>query len=102
MKHFLLFYDLAADYLERRASLRGAHLQLAWAAQERGDLVLAGALTGPTDTAVLLFKGDSPAAAESFARGDPYVTHGLVKTWSVREWTTAVGADAAVPVRPPL
>jgi uncharacterized protein len=99
MKHFLLFYDLAPDYLERRGVFRGAHLQLAWTAQERGDLVMGGALTDPTDTAVLLFKADSAAAAESFARVDPYVTNGLVKAWRIREWTTVVGADAATPVR---
>jgi uncharacterized protein len=102
MKHFLLFYDLASDYMERRGSFRGAHLQLAWAAHERGDLVLGGALGGPTDTAVLLFKGDSPEAVEAFAKADPYVTHGLVKTWRVREWATVVGTEAASPVRPPL
>jgi uncharacterized protein YciI len=102
MKHFLLFYDLAPDYLERRSSFRGAHLGLAWAAHERGDLVLGGALTEPTDAAVLLFKGDSPGAAESFAKEDPYVIYGLVKAWRVREWTTVAGTDAANPVRPPL
>ena len=100
MKHFLLFYDLATDYMERRGSFRGVHLQLAWASHERGQLVLGGALNGPTDTAVLLFKGESPEAAESFAKADPYVTNGLVKAWRVREWTTVIGDMAASPVRP--
>ena len=27
---YLLFYELAPDYLERRAELRNAHLMLAW------------------------------------------------------------------------
>jgi uncharacterized protein len=99
MKHFLLLYDLAPDYLERRGSFRGDHLQLAWAAHERGQLVLGGAVTEPTDTAVLLFKGDSPDAAMAFAEADPYVTQGLVRAWRVREWTTVVGQGAANPVR---
>ncbi len=101
MKHFLLLYDLAPDYLERRSSLRADHLQRAWAAHEQGQLLLGGALTEPTDTAVLLFKTDSREAVETFAKADPYVTHGLVKAWRVREWTTVVGADAATPYRPP-
>lgn len=101
MKHFLLMYDLAPDYIERRATLRAEHLQLAWDAQQRGDLLLAGALTDPTDTAVLLFKSDRPTV-EAFAKADPYVTNGLVKAWRVREWTTVVGSDAATPVRLPL
>jgi uncharacterized protein YciI len=101
LKHFLLLYDLAPDYMERRSSLRGEHLQLAWAAHEQGQLVLGGALTEPTDTAVLLFKADSREAVESFAKADPYVTQGLVTAWRVREWTTVVGGDAAAPLRPP-
>ena len=94
--HYLLIYELADDYLERRAPLRAQHLELARAADARGELVLAGALANPPDRAVLLFRGDSPAAAEAFAVADPYVKHGLVTAWSVREWTTVVGRDAAV------
>ncbi|KAA1012125.1 YciI family protein [Paraburkholderia panacisoli] len=97
--HYLLMYDLVSDYLERRAEYRDAHLKLAWAAAERGELLLAGALTEPTDSAVLLFESDSPAAAEAFARADPYVLAGLVARWRVREWTTVVGERAAKPVR---
>ncbi|PRX31404.1 hypothetical protein B0G75_105186 [Paraburkholderia sp. BL18I3N2] len=97
--HYLLMYDLVSDYLERRAAYRDAHLKLAWAATERGDLLLAGALAEPTDTAILLFQGDSAAAAEAFAKADPYVLAGLVTRWRVREWTTVVGEGAAKPVR---
>ncbi len=98
--HYLLCYDLAPDYLERRAAFRDAHLQLAWAAQERGEIVIAGALCDPGDMAVLMFEGDSPAAAEAFARADPYVTHGLVTGYRVRRWNTVVGEHATTPVRP--
>jgi uncharacterized protein YciI len=52
------------------------------------------------DGAVLLFTGDSPVVAENFAKADPYVTQGLVRTWRVREWTTVAGATASTPVRP--
>lgn len=98
--HYLLFYDVADDYLERRADFRTEHLNLAWAAHVRGELVLGGALAEPVDGAVLLFNGDSPAAAEAFATADPYVRHGLVRRWRVRPWTTVVGDDAATPIRP--
>ena len=99
MKHFLLFYDLAPNYLERRGEFRAVHLALAWKASETGDLVMAGALANPTDTAVLLFKGESSASAEEFAKSDPYVRNGLVKHWYVREWTTVAGERAANPIR---
>jgi uncharacterized protein YciI len=40
------------------------------------------------------FRSTSPAAAERFAKNDPYVTNGVIKAWRVREWTTVVGSDA--------
>jgi uncharacterized protein YciI len=97
--HFLLFYDYAADVLERRGEFRGAHLDYAWAAVERGEIVVAGALADPVDGAVLMFSGDDKSVAEDFARADPYVTNGLVERWHVRGWTTVVGELAATPVR---
>ena len=99
MAHFLLIYTLADDYLDRRPAFRDLHLTLAWAASDRGDLVLGGALTDPTDTAVLLFKGDSATVAEDFARADPYVVNGLVAHWTVRPWLTVAGGLAETPVR---
>lgn len=98
--HFLLMYDLADNYLERRAEFRDEHLTLAWQAQERGDIVVAGALADPFDMAVLMFEGDSPEVAERFAKADPYVVHGLVTGYKVRQWNTVVGQGAANPVRP--
>lgn len=100
MKHYLLIYDTAPDYLERRANWREAHLRLAWAAHDRGELLLGGAVGDPIDRAILFFQGDSPEAAERFAREDPYVREGLIQSWRVCPWTTVVGATAATPVRP--
>jgi uncharacterized protein len=96
--HYLLFYEVGDDYVARRAEFRDAHLEKAWQASERGELVLGGATGNPVDGAALLFKGDSPAVAERFARADPYVVNGLVKKWHVREWATVVGEDAATPI----
>ena len=98
--HYLLFYEVGEDYVNRRAEFRAAHLEKAWQASARGELMLGGALANPVDGAVLLFKGDSPEVAENFARTDPYVTSGAVKRWYVREWTTVAGDEAAKPIRP--
>jgi uncharacterized protein YciI len=95
--HYLLFYDVADDYLERRRAFRDVHLAYARAAVKRGELVLGGALVHPADAAILLFRGTSPSVAEAFAVDDPYVTNGVVKNWRVREWTTVVGPLAEVP-----
>jgi len=98
--HYLLFYEVGPEYLERRAAFRSEHLALAWQAHARGELVLGGALAEPVDCAILMFRGESPAAAERFAQADPYVRNGLVKSWRVRPWTTVVGDAASNPIRP--
>ena len=94
---WLLFYDLVDDYIERRRALRPAHLELANAAQERGELVMAGALADPPDMAVLVFDADSPEVVERFAEADPYVVNGLVTSWRVRRWTVVIGEGAEPP-----
>lgn len=99
VKHFLLFYELAPDYLDRRPEFRDEHLGLAWSSVDQGALQLGGALADPADQAVLLFRGNDRAIAEDFANADPYVRQGLVERWHVREWTTVVGEMAATPVR---
>lgn len=96
--HYLLFYEVASDYLERRPIFRADHLALAQQAVERGELILGGALANPVDAAVLLFQGDSPAVVEQFVAADPYVRNGLVTHWHIREWTTVIGSGAAVPI----
>ena len=97
MKHFALLYDVVSNFVERRMPFREAHLQRVRDANASGVLLLAGALGDPPDGALLVFRGDSPAVAEEFARTDPYVIEGLVTGWRVRPWTVVIGVDAAAP-----
>ena len=94
--HFLLIYELAEDYLERRGAHRKEHLGLVQRSFDSGQMVLAGALAEPADNAMIVFRGESVEIAERFAQSDPYVLNGLVKSWRVRKWNTVVG-DGAVP-----
>ncbi|MBC7770797.1 MAG: hypothetical protein H7124_18595 [Phycisphaerales bacterium] len=99
MKHFLLIYDYAPEYLEKRGPLRPAHLELARASVARDELQLGGAV--PSDDppfGLLLFKAETAAVAEDFASADPYVTQGVVTSWRVREWITVVGEGALTKV----
>jgi uncharacterized protein len=91
---YILFYRTVDDYVNLRTPYRAAHLALARAAHERGEMVIAGALAEPADGAVLVFRGDSPAAAEEFARSDPYVKAGLITEWKVRPWIVVIGGDS--------
>lgn len=88
--HLLLEYSLTDDYLERRAALREEHLGLARAAHERGELLLAGALPDPYDRALLVWTAPREVV-ERFAEQDPYVRHGLVTRWTIREWNVVIG-----------
>lgn len=99
MKHFLLIYNYAPDYMEKRAAVRPAHLELAKASVAGDELQLGGAV--PSDDppfGLLLFKGETAQVAEDFARADPYTSQGVVTSWRVREWITVVGEGALTKV----
>ena len=63
MRHFLLFYVTAPDYLERRPQYRSVHIEKARAAKARGELILAGALADPADQAAGGCRGDRERGA---------------------------------------
>ncbi len=89
--YYVLIYKTVEDYVEKRAPYRADHLGHAEAAHARGDLVMAGVLADPADTAIFVFKCESRGPAEDFARDDPYVRAGLIREWSVRPWIVAIG-----------
>jgi len=90
VSYYLLEYVLADDYLDRRASLREAHLALARDARRRGHLILAGALAEPSDRAVLVWRTEDRSVVARFAEDDPYVRQGLVTTWTIRLWDVVI------------
>jgi len=96
--HYLLIYDTAPDYLARRGEFRAAHLTLAWQSVERGEMVLGGAVSDPIDSALLLFRCESPDVPAAFAEADPYVMRGLIRQWQVKPWNTVVGPEASNPI----
>lgn len=50
----------------------------------RGEVVGVGPFTDPPGGNMALFR--SRAAAEAFAKGDPFFLEGLVKEYQVRDW----------------
>jgi uncharacterized protein len=90
MPYFVLFYEVADDFVERRIPFRQRHLQLVEEAHARGELLLAGALSEPADRALLVFQCADRAIPEAFASVDPYVVNGLVKKWEVRPWNNVI------------
>jgi len=91
MAYYAVIYDLVDDYMARRGEFRDGHLKLARAAHARGELLLGGAFAEPPDQALLIFRAEDRGVPERFVRDDPYVIHGLVKSWKLRPWTVVIG-----------
>jgi uncharacterized protein len=88
--YFTLTYEVVPDYVERRAEFRDEHLGIAREAHQRGELVLAGAMGDPIDSALLVFRCEDRTVPERFVRADPYVTNGLVTRWTVKPWNVVI------------
>jgi uncharacterized protein YciI len=95
MSYHALFYYVTDDFVSRRSPYRDEHLRLAREANRRGDLLLAGAFSDPSDGALLVFRVPQRSVVEEFARKDPYVVNGLVTRWEVRSWTVVIGNEPA-------
>ena len=91
--YWLLFYDYAADYMERRGPIRPEHFAWALEFRDRGELIIAGAYGDPADGAVLVFKSLTADTVEQFVAGDPYRRDGLVTGYRIRERTVVLGGD---------
>lgn len=91
MNYYALIYYVVSDYITRRATYRDEHLRLAREANQRGELVLAGAFSDPADRALLIFHAPDKSVVEGFIKQDPYVVNGLVVRWEIRPWTVVVG-----------
>lgn len=89
--YYAVYYEVVDDYAVRRADFRESHLRLARAAQDRGELLLGGALGDPVNGALLIFRAPV-SVVEDFVLRDPYVTNGLVTSWAIRPWTVVVGS----------
>ncbi|MGE3304164.1 MAG: hypothetical protein AB7M12_13750 [Hyphomonadaceae bacterium] len=95
MKNFGLFYEYVPDIAARRESDREiatAHVAHVRAARDRGDIVFGAPFADAPPGAVLVFKGETAAEVEAFAKADPFVIHKIVTTWRVREFATPPSA----------
>jgi uncharacterized protein YciI len=81
---YVLFYESAADVLEK-APLHAAAHNAYWIEFNRGGtLLMLGPFGNPQEGAMSVFT--TREAAERFAAGDPFVQHRVVASWYVRDW----------------
>lgn len=84
---YVLFYESADDVAEK-APVHFAEHKARWQEfLERGSLLLIGPFSDGSG-AMAVFT--TMAAAEEFAAGDPFVLHGVITNWYIREWMEAI------------
>jgi uncharacterized protein YciI len=84
---YVLLYESSDDVAEK-APLHFAAHRARWAEfHGRGSLLLIGPFS---DQSGAMGVFTTREAAEEFATGDPFVLHGVVKSWQIREWREAL------------
>lgn len=89
---FLLEYKYVDKMGDKRGPHREGHLACAQKYADSAILIAAGAYTPQLDGAMFIFKGDE-SKIEEFVKEDPYNIAGLVTSYSIRDWTVAVGRE---------
>lgn len=85
---YALFYESDPDVVAAKVSEHGMAHRARWAEYlAAGSLLLIGPFSDRTG-ALGVFT--TRAAAEEFAAGDPFVIHGVVRNWYIREWMEAI------------
>ena len=85
----VVFYESADDMAAKAREHFPAHR--AWWKEftDRGELLMIGPFANSQqDGAMGIFT--TREAAEEFVRGDPFVQHGVIMSWTIREWNEAL------------
>jgi uncharacterized protein YciI len=85
----VVFYESAADLADKAPQHAAAHRARWREFADRGELLMIGPFANALeDGAMSIFT--TRAAAEEFVRGDPFILHGVVQSWTIREWNEAL------------
>jgi uncharacterized protein YciI len=86
---YVVFYESADDLAAKAPAHFAAHTARYREFVERGELLMIGPFGNPQEEgSMAVFT--TRAAAEDFVAGDPFVLHGVVKAWYIREWNEAL------------
>jgi len=85
----VVFYESADDLAEKAPLHAGPHRARWREFADRGELLMIGPFANALeDGAMGIFT--TREAAEEFVRGDPFVLHGVVRNWTIRDWNEAL------------
>ena len=85
--HHLLLYTYVENMGERRTPHREAHLERVRAAQDTGELLMAGALGSPPTGGAFVWRGATVEEIEAFVAADPYQQAELIAGYRIEPWT---------------
>jgi uncharacterized protein len=86
---YVLFYESTPNFRSKVPAHIEAHRALWRRFQSEGTLLMVGPFSDePAGGAMAVFT--TRAAADEFARTDPFVVHGIVARWTIREWAEAL------------
>jgi uncharacterized protein YciI len=82
---YVVTYESADNVAEKAPAHFAAHVARYQPYAERGELLMIGTFADPQkDGSMAIFT--TREAAEEFVNGDPFVQHGVVRSWRIREW----------------
>jgi uncharacterized protein YciI len=82
---YVLFYDSADDVKSRAPAHLAAHRAHLEASHARGDLLMIGTFADVQEQGAMAIFTSHEAAAD-FARDDPFVLNGVVRSWRIQIW----------------
>ena len=86
---YVLFYESADDLAAKAPAHFPAHRAWWDGFRDAGTLLMIGPFGDPqAEGSMAVFA--TREAAEEFARGDPFVQHGVVRHWYIRAWNEAL------------
>ncbi len=80
----VMLYEVTVEGLAKAREHFPAHRARIDEFHQRGVLLMVGPFANPAEGAMGIFS--SREAAEEFIQGDPFVIHGVVARWTLREW----------------
>jgi uncharacterized protein YciI len=93
---YVVLYESADDVRRRAAAHLPAHRARLDEFHARGELLMVGTFADPqAQGSMSIFA--TRAGAEEFVAGDPFVLHGVVRGWELREWNEVLTEPAATP-----
>src|SRR5205085_12106150 len=94
MPKYVVFYE-SADDVRAKAPVHFAAHRARWKEfADRGTLLMIGTFANPQDEgSMAIFT--TREAAEEFVESDPFILHGVVKRYVIREWNEALAGPCA-------